>query len=243
MKLYIAALSLFILMISPSSQAQESDYINANFNDIAKTYWRIGYHTLDDKTAIDEFTRINYCSAYQTYQNDDFEWQYIRQAIAEEIKQDKDSYPNKYYITSKITINKYDFDQNAFLLEEDSQMLNVGKLTLLPYSDFKSYCDLSRYSESYPNMVSITLEAPITISSIPLEREEANQLLSRFNATKNNERILYAKINLNINGFGETYHSALQSVANLKGNLHSIEYYEDPDFTKLVHTFVPIKML
>lgn len=241
-------LFIFTLLIAPITQAAKSDAIEAKvaviegkeydpvtFENLSKTYWWLSMHDVGNETAIDEFARIHFCKLYETYFNDDFQWQLIREGIKEEVSRNRSSYPNRYYISAPVLLDRYDFENSIFMLDEKSAMNSAGVLTMLDYRSFKPYCGSRDSVPEYPDQVYVRFSKPVDFLGVPLSQVKAQELLNEMKETGNDRKVLYVRLYFRISGFEKVVNRAISNIGTLKGILERLEVYDAPDGGNMVY--------
>ncbi|MAS86869.1 MAG: hypothetical protein CMH30_02660 [Micavibrio sp.] len=230
---------IVVFLMSFSVQAQEKpeirdDYIKVSFKDLSKTYWWLSLHDISEQKAVDEFARIHDCDVYRRYYRNDFQWERIRQGIAEELKRNRASFPNRYYVVIPLFLNRYDFESQAFEFKDNSKMDNVNFINILDKSDFEGYCELKDSVLEYPDVVNVSFKDAFNLPNLPLSQGRANDLVMNMNDNNNKNRAVFLKLNFRISGYDGLVASATYNTANLKGVVESYEIFEDPDLKILL---------
>jgi hypothetical protein len=225
-----------VFFMSFSVQAQEkpeirTDYIKISFKDLSKTYWWLSLHDISDKKAVDEFARIHDCDVYRQYYRNDFQWERIRQGMAEELKRNRTSFPNRYFAVIPLFLNRYDFETQTFEFKADSKMDNVNFINVLDKGDFKGYCELRSSIIEYPDVVNLSFKDAFNLPNLPLSQVRANELVMNMNENNNKNRAVFMKLNFRISGYDGLVPGATYNTANLKGVVESYEIFEDPEMT------------
>lgn len=225
---YILMIVFFVLISMPSMAAREKEtreYQPVTFESLSQTYWWLSMLNIRDNFAVDEYARIHHCDLYETYYEDDFQWQLIREGIKEEIARRRPYFPHRYYIYAPIKLDRYDFEKSLFNLSDKSRLENVGVMPMFTDKQFKPYCDRQRSTPEYPDSVRIKFVHPINFTGIPLSQNKANELLRTMKENNNEERFLYLKLSFRISGFEETKSYATANFGTLKGTLEKIDIY------------------
>ena len=108
-----------------SSKKEEVKYHEASLKNFAKTYWRFSKFEITDNKAIDDYMRINECDLYNEYFHNEFEWNGIREATRNFLKQNKKKFPDRYAFVQPISLGDYDFEEKEFEIVEEHALKGV----------------------------------------------------------------------------------------------------------------------
>lgn len=216
-------------------------YVRPNFQRVVRSLWGINAFSQRNIPALDEYIHIQYCPLFVQYQQNDFLWKRIREAVVQDMRIHAYSYPIRYEVLSSLKLNRFDFNMGGFVLQEDSRLKNVGFLDLLNTGPEKANaCLRARSFEFYPFHIQVKLDNPISLPSVPMSETDAQNLVRLMNAERNADRMLNMIVRIRLTGTGEkdisSEKSQMGTILKVKGRVESLTVYGDRKFTIPVFT-------
>lgn len=203
-----------------------NEYFSPTFENLSKTLIAMDYYDLMDDKILDEYAQVNYCELYQNYFDNDFEWQRIRDAIRDDIKENLKTYPRYYDVVGPMYIDRYDFEREAFRLKPESKILNVGRLTIYEEVSNVYHCDRTSPSDYFPVKFIAWLNQPVNITQIKMEPEDAKALLDRLDR-RLETRMVYVRFRILILAVRDVTGISRGAKANMHAVLEDISFFED----------------
>ncbi len=250
------ALLLSLFTVAP---ARADEFTKISLDNIVKTLVRFGAIDIRKDDVIDIYGRIVECKIYTKYYKDDFQWERVRKALRETIRQDVKTFPTAYRYDAVLQLERYDFDSNMYRFTDKTAQTKTN--TFVVETKEEDYCT-NEDVENLPVVYRFVLDESIGMPGLPISPEEGKILLQRMNENKNEDRLVYTRFNF--------YVVYIAPIAKLKGNkndsqkgkktesfglmvaqdpskgvgdinarLDSIEYFEDQERTKLIYVYRP----
>ena len=226
---------LFLLLFSASISAQEPQYYPVTFQNIGKTYWKIGALDISRNQDLDAHMRLYHCGIFQNYYTDDFSWRNIRNAVFHEIKRNKRTYPSFYEFHAPINLDRYDFDAQQFLLSKETMLQQVNILPLVNNESFKPYCGLEKSVKQFPDYATISFKKSFDFLAVPMEEKQAENLIARFKEEKNAERLVFMKIKFQVSDFDLVKEAIGSNSIQLYGHFKKVEVFLDKESQNLIY--------
>lgn len=247
-----AALLAALLTVG-AGQARAEEYATPNLANLVKTLVRFGALDIRKDDVIDLFGRVTACSDYQQYYGNDFRWQEFRAALREDVRKNIAVYPTGYKYDAPLQLDRYDFKAGLFRFTEKTAQSRANVFTMDTHPE-----DLCGDAKNVylPLSYKLVLDEPIQIAGLPLSVEEGKILLNRMIANNNPNRMIYARFYIRVlfispiaaksNKEADKRGESLRITQDIRDDsvrmdskLDYIEYYEDPERTKLVYTYRP----
>ncbi len=241
----IMTMSLFLMIsvIRPAYSLEKlgSGYVTANYFSLT-TLLLASYQNNERPLYLtDGYAHIFYCNLVKSKFTDEFEWEKIREIINSEIDKIDKEYYKSFEVSSVVYIGKYDFETNSFPLLENSQINNVGFLSIYSLS-IPNSTEMACYDyvlkkdktliEIIPNIFVIKLPAPLTINRIRVTPEKAKYLVRLLSKKKLKNRKLYIRFRLNIIGLDSVKRTNWGGdKVTFNGKLDAIDIFVDPEMT------------
>lgn len=212
-----------------------ANYVTPTYDNLARAYWALSIHDLDDDVAIDNFLAITECHIYESYYKNEFEWAKIRGLSKKYLEQNRRYFSTRFVSVQPIMLNRYDMEEGAFELMPDSRYVGAKRLQISGNDHLKSPCPGVRFNvPNYPHNVVLTARRPFTLKSIAVPAEIAREYVDYM--TKNNieqeeGRPAYLVIRSNLKQYAGTTRDAGQLFASVHGDIESITVYGDKDLT------------
>lgn len=230
---------LFILVIiflsfgASEVLAGRDGYARPTRRDLA--YSILGFEGVDlsNEVAIKEFARLSYCEKYRATFRNDFEWLQTVQEVREDIRSRRDGYRKHYEVIAPLSIDRYDFDIQAFPISETNELDKIGLLLLYSVNSmlYRAPChdpNDKYYPEFFPLVYAVYLKDPLTLTKIFMPPKEGQAFLERLNKKEKAHRVIYIRMRIRLSGF----HSYSDyGAANFTGKIEQIDFFEDPETT------------
>lgn len=164
---------------------------------------------------LNEYMQIHFCDLYNQYRNNDFEWQRIGQTLTNEIskRRHEQNVENRFYFTTTMFIERYDFQQKNFPFAKHSAISNVNALEI--FTAQENVCGRYGAFRHMPMGFVGQLEQRLTVDKLVVDDETA-RLISARPLYGNGTRDVHARFYFRITGFDRLWGS---------NNLGRIGYY------------------
>jgi hypothetical protein len=238
--------------LTGSAQAQE--YASISWANLMRTLVRFNALDLSDQNLLDEYAIITECDLYKSYYKDDFKWNQVRKAIRDSVQMNLAAYPTNYSHDLTSRLDRYDFEAKLFRFDGESSLRGVN--TFLLYSVKGTGCGDAKVS-LLPRTFRAVLSMPLYLDGLPLSEGDAKALLSRMTKDNNPDRLIFARYNFRTvyieplhrkaemgkAASGKTQYTQTNSSSSdevrFDVQLDSIGFYEDPQRTKLIYSYMP----
>lgn len=213
-------------------------YNLSTIENLSKLYWRLGAFDLEDDTAIANFLRINECSMYSEYLNDDLEWQQILKTMREHLAKNKDTYPLNYQFVLPLHLGRYDPVQQGFPLVDHTGFEDSKRIEVQSNDQEKEICHSKSATPDYPLGIVILLPQPFTMNFVKLDEHVAQAFILRKKADylkldegqrlKSHEREAFLRLRVTFSQYnGNLRGTDNQIMAILFGQIDGYEIFED----------------
>jgi len=253
--------SLFLFMLfllgAFSSARADDEYTTPSLRSLVMTLVRFGALDLRRDDIIDDYGRIVECKIYQKYYSNDFEWQKVRAALRESIKQNIATFPTSYKFDTVLQLDRYDFKDNLYRFTDKTAQASSNVFSVKARDE--ETCTFQYSYQHFPPMIyKFVLDRPLKLQGIPIGAKDGELLLQRMLDAKNEDRLIYARFNLRVSYIApivpkdRDQRSAAKKAlgpmvtqevtdddVSMDSRVDSIEYYEDKDRTKLIYSFTP----
>ncbi|MCB9983970.1 MAG: DUF4852 domain-containing protein [Rhodospirillales bacterium] len=173
--------------ISMTGHAQieqnESDtviYEKPTIRNLSQLYWRLLKFKPDDSGKIpdiyiDNFLFINECDLYQEFSTNEFEWLSMRESTRAFLKENKDSFPERFEYMQPLRLANYDLESKTFEIWNPYKISGVRRFEVLAEDFFENVChQLARFSiQGYPKGLLVEINRPFTLEYIEVPPEIA----------------------------------------------------------------------
>jgi len=149
--------------------------------------------------------------------------------------------PHKFIVNASIVVDRYDFSNSSFIIDEKFALGNAGSIRI-PFYERRGTTCVERFKRKFfPDRVKFIAERKFALDKIPMKMDEANALLERI---KNYEyegiesnRVLAVRFLITINDvdkFTMKEKSYSRPEVFYTGTLDEVAFFEDPNMTKLI---------
>lgn len=241
-----------VVSASPCA-ARADEYSATTLANIAKTLIRFGAIDIRRDDVIDLFSRITVCQSYKAYYRDDFKWERIRKEMRKIIRDGVAAYPYAFKYDAVLQLDRYDFKAGMYRFTDKTAQTSSNVFTIAVHNE--DFCTPEQ-NALLPYTYKFVLDQPVKMTGLPLSAEEGKQLLARMVVSKNVDRLIYTRFNIRVvyvapiaatsqeerERRGDTLRVTQDTGVDyikLDSRLDSIEYFEDPERTKLIYSFRP----
>lgn len=244
----LAAACLVWTLWIPAAQAEA--FVAPSLGNLVKTMIRFGALNIRDDNVIDDYAIANECKIYTHFEGNDFRWHDVQTALRKSIRQDVELYPTGFYYDAVMELDHYDFSQKIFRFSGSRGRQNVNAFILS--ADGDKPCGEHRLTV-IPDTFNFVLDRTIFFPGIPLDEDQAKELLRRMEERNNGVRVVYARFNLKVSYIAPMHKTSpdkpdarpiywqSNNVATVRidSHLDSIAFYEDEARTKLIIQYTP----
>lgn len=234
MRLLVAAFAVMSFAFIGAADAQT--YAPLTYSNVTKTLVRFGALNLNNDKIMDDYIKLNDCDFFFKNFRDDFALQKRRQQLRAEVPKKMGTFPDAYYFSAPMRLDRYDFKTRVFMLESKSQLHNINTFQLVKISR-NNVCIKEQRLESLPEEVGVVLDQPVTLEGLPISEEQSKKLVDSMNARKNFQRVIYARFSV-VLVYAEPLDVTTPRVRyNAEAQLLSIEFFEDEKMTKPIWVY------
>jgi hypothetical protein len=249
--LYIVLFGFF--MTIPALYAWADDDRRYTYNEfdmqaLAELYWAVDRQDIDDNEHVDNFLRITQCSLFTGYFQNEFEWQEIREAAKQYLKQNKKTFARRYQYTQPIKLGDYNIKDKTFEIQEDYKLKGIRRFEVIVSTVGRDVCGIVNNIPGYPRSIAVGFSRPIALTNIAVDKNTALEYIANIQeefkkAPKSAQtrtklfQMRHAYIVMKIRFFssqGDARDSNGGFIPLLLGILEGIEIYADPEKTKLL---------
>ena len=156
---------------TPSRYIYERPTVKA----LSHLYWAINLYKTEDDEAVDEFMRINECDIYKNFSSDEVEWQDVRDATREFLRENKEDFPTRFEFKLPLLLGDYSEKRGAFKIQEDYQITSLRRFELVA-SDYRTAVPCTRdhiIANGYPRGLILEFSRPFNLVYVPVEKKQA----------------------------------------------------------------------
>lgn len=239
-------------VIEPESE--EDKYVRGTVSNLSKLYWKLGALDTSNKVAVDNFLRINECDIYSSFYTDDFQWSEVRAAATKMIKEEIESFPNKFQFTFPIDLGRYDMKRQGFPLVSGTRIRDLRRVQITGNSMSSKVCGESGVIPFYPKNIIMILNRPLTFDFLQLDEHVAQAFIVRrkydeadMNARDsqlNYNRIAFIQLRVSIShfqGIQSAGGATNEELAVVYGKIDTINVFEDRAHTRLLKNIPLVK--
>ena len=245
MKFLSALFLMGLIALSAVAQAgeQATIYAAANPSNLMLAMLRSNALDQSDPLVRNDYLLIQECELYRQNFRDEFKMRRLEEAAAKTIAKNRAGWPNAFTFDAPLRLDRYDFKGEQYLLDKDSQLLNVNSFVLL-YSSESGICIPGKSFDRFPASVGVRIDQPISVAGIPLPQTRAEALLHdlQANGGSSNKQI-YARFNIAVTFMPPIEGLLRSNEAKLSryyfdGRLMQIEFFEDANYKRPIWTLM-----
>lgn len=149
------------------------EYVPMTIENLSKMYWAVALPNIDSDDDVDNYLLINECEMYTKFYHNDFEWQEIRRVTRDYIQKNIAKFPQTFEVIMPIYLDRYDIGAERFLIEPESQFVNVSRLDTRYNNVSDDICGVKSTIENYPRNLVLNFNLPFNLRDIPVKPEVA----------------------------------------------------------------------
>ena len=241
--------ALFLAFFAPVAARADEEYASPTYQNLVKMLVRFGALNVGDDDVLDEYAMIEECDIYKKYYGNDFEWNKIRTALRQSLRQTVATFPTTIHYAIVSQFGHYDFKAHVYDFTDEASLKGVSSFVLEAKSNAR--CG-SQGTKLIPVVFRVVLDQPVGISGLTLNEADAKALLQAMEQDKNAKHLVYVRFNMKIGGIAPlerkkdgqkllfdrmTQPSGNGGIVQVEAGLDSIDFYEDEAATKLVYTY------
>lgn len=229
-------LVLLLVVICSPAPAWAQKFAPLTMANIAQTLVRFDALNINNDAWLDDYAQLNDCAEYVRRFRDDFALQARRMALRKKLEAERKNYPDSYYFTSEMQLDRYDFNSRIFRLHEKSRLVNINSFSLVRMRGHE-VCVKGANLKMMPEEIGAVLDQPVTLEGLPISKEQSKNLIDRMNALKNFDRKIYARFSLTVVYAPELGMGDWNGRYDVDAQLLAIEFFEDPQMTKAIWVY------
>lgn len=221
------------------------EYLPGTVPNLSQLYWRLHVFDVNDDRAVDNFMLINECEIYQNFHDDDFEWEDIRNAGRDMLKEKKSEFSTKFKFLMPIDLGKYDTEKGGFELISNTAFKNMRRIEISGNSMQRDICGYKGEIRDYPRNIILILNKPFNFEFLELDEHVAQAFILRKKYRTEREhrnyrnldydRLAFVRIRVTFSQYqGNIKGRDGNALAVLYGRLDGIDIFEDPTEKQLL---------
>lgn len=246
----ISSFLMFFIIFGHVAQARAEEYVKPDLLRLVQLLVRFGAVNLDDNEVIDDYSRIAECQIFNDFYKDDFKWRNIQDILRKKLRDNVATYPTSFYVDMILSLDRYDFNKKIYTFSPQTAPKNANSFII----DDKS-TECAGWSVSvWPITYRFILQDSVTFPGLPLFEDDAKMLLTRMNESGNTAHQVFARYKMRVISVAPYFRTKekVGEDSKLTGRLWSanwqkpivarldyLEFYEDPERTKLIYVYKP----
>jgi hypothetical protein len=237
---------LFVLAAPPVMAAAPPvrDRPDLNYVNVLHALLRLDKFKPDSVEYLDAYSMVAHCDVVQGSFNDEFRWNQARSAVKKWVSAREKNFPTQLSVKRPVMFSRYDIESKYYLFSEATPIrkINTFSTELRPKSDA---CDKPG-NDLLPSQFQVITNNPLTLPGLRLTEEQARDLRQKFEQAGNINRLVYLRFNIDIldaDYIGPSLFNSQSGVRDnlwrVKGSLHSVEFFSDPEYRNRFYYFVP----
>lgn len=232
------------------SLPEPEDYVEPNWQNLARMYWALGMLDRNNDVHVDNFLLLTECEMYTMYKKNEMEWADIREASKKSLIQEAMKSPTLISVFIPLELGQYNVEGEYFAVKKSESGVDEARIIKTEYN-YRSQgtCGKGGNIEGYPANLILVLNRPFSLPRVPMERELARLFLSdiaskarpapesqRLKAQMRMKRNAYLEFLIRIHGFsdivvlpGMNYH------AQVFAEIERIRIFADPKKQTLLY--------
>ncbi|MCL2474017.1 MAG: DUF4852 domain-containing protein [Alphaproteobacteria bacterium] len=238
---------------SVSEDENQGEYFEISLQNVIDAMFKFNALDVEDRDIIQDYAFITECDLVRAFLPDDFKWEQVLDAVKVHIKANRENYPSRFKYHGTIKLGRYDVRSGIFYFSEDTTIDGINSIRLVTVNN-DLICEKEKL-RVFPKIFRAVFPAYIHLEGLPMTDKEAKILVNRMDRVDNKKRVLFVTYNMSISYvvpfvketdfFGSIKPRYIQGKNNsakdvrLNAKLDSIQFFEDPDRTRLLYTYNP----
>lgn len=152
----------------------------------SQLYWALSKFDLKDDQAVDNYMMINECDIYRDYFHNEFEWQNVREASRNFLKNNKSRFPLRFEIMQPLKFGEYDLKKKRFDVLPLYQIKGIRRFEVYAQDSDTPICGFNNNIDSrgamvpgYPRGLVVELSRPVLMTAVDVPEEAAKKFIKQ----------------------------------------------------------------
>ena len=213
----------------------EHTYTQMTYDNLYRLAWSLDAYSLSNVEDLTVFLKITECNLYTKFFQNEFEWEKIKIATREYLKNNKDKVPRYYEYVQPITMGRYDYSLQGFPIVDAARNFKAQKnLQFANFDSGETPCGHYNFkSKQYPSSAVLSLVSPLNLSFIRVPLPLAQKYIewrNRQGMFNEDNRQAYIRYRIRIDGYeGNKSYKSSDDSFNFRGKLLRLDVFADTD--------------
>jgi len=224
--------------LGPSASAApkkvvEHTYTQMTYANLYKLAWSYDAYSVDNVEALNTYLMISECTLYKKFFQNEFEWEKVKIATKDFLKNNKDTVPRYYEYVQPIFMGRYDYALQGFPLVKAEDFKGQKNLQFANFRNGETDCGKYSFNfNNYPSTGVLSLSSPLNLSFIRVPLKLAQKYIEWRNKQGNyddEKRQAYIRYRIRVDAYeGMKAFTGMKSF-NFKGKLMRIDVFADEE--------------
>lgn len=146
----------------------EHTYTQVTYDNLYRLVWSYDAYALSNDEALTVFLKITECNLYNKFFQNEFEWEKIKFATREYLKNNKDKVSRYYEYVQPIFMGRYDYSLQGFpIMDATKNFRSQKNFQFASFFSGKTSCGAYNInSQNYPASAVLSVTSPLNLSFI-----------------------------------------------------------------------------
>lgn len=219
---------------APKRQVEHT-YTQMSYDNLYRLAWSYDAYALSNDEALTVFLQITECNLYKKFFQNEFEWEKIKVATREYLKNNKENVSRYYEYVQPIYMGRYDYSLQGFPLNDASKNFKAQKnfqfASFFPGDTACGKFDINQ--QAYPSTAVLSVTSPLNLSFIRVPLPLAQKYIewrSKQGISTQDNRQAFIRYRIRIDAYdGLKGFGTGQNSFNFRGKLLRLDVFADQD--------------
>lgn len=219
----------------PQKRVIDHTYMQMTYSNLYKLVWAHDAFTVENVEALNAFLSITECNLYKKFFHNEFEWEKIRIATKEYLKNTQTKTPRYYEYVQPIFMGRYDYALQGFPIVNADNFKGQKNFQFASYRNGETECGNMDFDYTkYPGTGVLSVASPLNLSFIRVPIKLAQKYIEWRSKQdfeeEDNKRQAYIRYRIRIDAYeGIKQFKAASDSYSFRGKLMRIDVFADQE--------------
>lgn len=217
----------------PVKKNVEHTYTQITYDNLYRLAWSYGAYGPDDIDALNIYLMVTECNLYKKFFANEFEWEKIRIATRDYLKNNKTKVPRYYEYVQPIFLGRYDYSLQGFPIIDAESFKGQKNFQFASFRGGSTLCGVFSFDFArYPSTGVLTVDSPMNFSFVRVPLKLAQKYVewrAKQGLGDADNRQAYIRYRIRVDDYNGIRTFEGFNAFNFSGRLLRIDVFADQD--------------